>query len=181
MLEEEAEKEKNGKPAWKTSRSQHFQNLQHWTAAKMRWCVAALICGVISTADAFNLLGNACRVASTEGSWATAIAYDLLQSERIQGEARARANACLAGELKTVDKKRLEEARREKERRTEEMKATEHKKGKGKGRAVLTPNPASRADAGRRPQQDRTRHEGGRRTPPRRHRSRPRGRQAWRS
>ena len=35
MLEEEDEKEKNGKPARKTARGQHFKNMQRWTAAKM--------------------------------------------------------------------------------------------------------------------------------------------------
>ena len=73
----------------------------------------ALICGVTDTADAFNLLGNVCKVANTEGGWATAIAYDLLQSERMQGEARARASMCVADELKPVDKKMLQDARKE--------------------------------------------------------------------
>ena len=133
LLEEDRERERNGKPR----RPQHFESATHWAAAKLRWSIAAMICGVIDASDAFNTLGNALRVANQEKSWATGAAYDLLQADRLQNEARARAGVDVARELRDLDERVVADARREKERRTDELKKTKDKK------VVLTPNQAA--------------------------------------
>ena len=50
--------------------------------------------------------------------WATWIAHDLLEPNRLHSEARPRADISMPEELRKVDEGMVAEARREKERRT---------------------------------------------------------------